>query len=256
MSTPVPPGAPEIAPQTPVAKPKKKGTLLKIIGAIVAVIILIGIIKSCSGGSSTPATTSTTAAASTTDSTAAQATTEATTEAPKPARDNSTAALTTLGAGTFVVGTDIPAGRYVITPAGGDSGNLFIHSPKQPLYVNEILGQALGLGVPSVTVDLLADMEVEIKRISEVTFTPAETVSATTLTTGRWVVGIDIPAGRYTAAPADPADAGNFFVHEKSGLPAVNEILGGDHGVPNVAVNLKDGQTVHISGITTVNFTQ
>jgi hypothetical protein len=34
----------------------------------------------------------------------------------------------------------------------------------------------------------------------------------------------------------------------------VNEILGGEYGVPNVTVNLEDGQTAVLSGLSSVAF--
>lgn len=45
----------------------------------------------------------------------------------------------TLPSGTFIVGMDIPANRYVATP-NGDSGNFVVYSPSGDLIVNQILG--------------------------------------------------------------------------------------------------------------------
>lgn len=72
------------------------------------------------------------------------------------------------------------------------------------------------------------------------------------LTTGTYQVGEDIKAGRYTAtAPA--GESGNFFV--RGGVQTVNEILGGDFGVPSVTMDLTAGQEIEISGISEVTFT-
>ena len=179
--------------------------------------------------------------------------TEKITNAPKenkPARDNASAVLTTLNTGTFMVGTDIPEGRYVIKADG--SGNLFIYDSTGLPYINEILGGE-DLGVKSVTTDISEGDKIEISGINKVTFTPAKTkLAKNTLTTGNWVVGIDIAAGRYDASSQDN---GNFFVYDKSGFPVVNEILGGgDLGVEKVTVNLEDGFSIMISGMNEVKF--
>jgi hypothetical protein len=173
----------------------------------------------------------------------------------KPSRDNSAAAQVTLGAGEFSVmgtGGNVTPGRYVITPGAGESGNLFVRDSSGDSFVNEILGG--NHGVPSVTVDLDESDTIEIRSMTTVTFTPVETTVSTTLTTGYWIVGLDIPAGRYTATPAE-GQSGNFFVRGTDGYSTVNEILGGSHGVPNITVNLTDGQEIEIRGISSVSFT-
>ncbi|MDR0416441.1 MAG: DUF2510 domain-containing protein [Propionibacteriaceae bacterium] len=247
---PAVPPAPAPAAPRPVKKPKplvKRVWFWLLI--VVALFVIIGVVNSL-GGSDKPSP------AATGDPTAQADDGEAPPDA-APARDNSTAEPAQLGAGVFTVGADVRPGRYVITPAEGESGNLQVSRPSDPLYVNEILGDAMGLGVPSVTIGLADGDEITISGLSAVSFTPAETALSTTLTTGRWDVGVDIPAGRYTATPAD-GQSGNFFVYRGSGFPLVNEILGGElggeYGVPNVTVNLEDGQTVVLSGLSSVTF--
>lgn len=166
-------------------------------------------------------------------------------------RDNSTAVLTELNTGSFIVGTDIPSGRYVIS--GDGNGNLFIYDEKGMPYVNEILGGG-ELGVDTVTTDIAEKDKIEISGINKVTFTPAEAkLFEDTLTTGSWVVGIDFPAGRYDVSSED--GNGNFFVYDKSEFPVVNEILGGgDIGVEKVTVNLENGYKITISGMKSVKF--
>ena len=177
-------------------------------------------------------------------------------------RDNSSAELTTLFSGTFTVGQDIPAGRYIIT--GDGQGNLFVYSNGLPI-VNEILDDGtgmFGLGVPSVTTDLEDGHEIEISGINNVIFTPATTEMSTVLTTGSWVVGLDIPVGSYDATPTHSSESGNLFVYSQRGLPVVNEILAGADsdmldfglGVERIRVNLQHGQTIEISGISSVSF--
>src|SRR5699024_8376576 len=192
------------------------------------------------------------------DTAAEQDAAEAEADEAEPAgRDNSTAEQTTLGAGTFTVGEDVPPGRYVIEPGAGQSGNLSASSEEDPLAINEILGGESGFGVPSVTSTLIEGEQLEISGLSEVTFTPAETELRTTLSAGDWVVGLDIAAGDYVATPAD-GESGNFVVYDDWGLPATNEILGEDDGfsVPEVTVSLADGDEIEISGLSEVTFTE
>lgn len=167
-------------------------------------------------------------------------------------RDNTSAEQTSLGAGEFEVGTDINQGRYVITASEG-SGNLFVYEGSMPV-VNEILGA--DFGVKSVTADLEEGDVIQIMGLPNVDFTPAETSLRTTLTTGEWIVGLDIEEGRYIAEVVGEK-TGNFFVYRNS-LPVVNEILDGGQtgfGVPNVTTTLKEGDEIRIMGIDEIKFT-
>lgn len=79
--------------------------------------------------------------------------------------------LVTLGAGTWVVGQDIGAGRYVATPAAGQSGNFIVTGNDN---YDEILGggSATG-GVPNVTVNLTKGDVIQISGMYDVTMTPS-----------------------------------------------------------------------------------
>lgn len=171
-------------------------------------------------------------------------------------RDSSSAVATTLGAGTFYVGTDLQPGRYVITPGSGQTGNLYARTDRDPLAINEILGVAMGLGVPSVTADLIDGERIQISGLSKVVFTPAETTLRTTLSTGDWIAGLDIEPGRYIATP-EGKGMGNFVVYNGGLFPKVNEILdsSAEFGVPNVTLELERGDVIRISGIAEVKFT-
>ena len=80
----------------------------------------------------------------------------------------------TLGAGTWVVGQDIGAGRYVAKPAPGQSGNFIVSGNifSTNTY-NEVLGNSPSLGeVPSLTVDLSNGRTIQISGMYNVTMTP------------------------------------------------------------------------------------
>lgn len=165
-------------------------------------------------------------------------------------RENKAAVLTTLNTGNFMVGPDIPEGRYTITGSG--SGNIVVYSDDGDLEVNEILGS--DIGVKNITTDLEEGDTIEISGLKEATFTPYETtMKKDTLTTGDWIVGIDFEPGRYDATST--GGNGNFFVYDNSDFPVVNEILGGgEFGVDKVTVNLKEGYVISIQGMDEVKF--
>ena len=174
-------------------------------------------------------------------------------------RDNSSAELTVLFAGTFTVGIDIPPGRYVIT--ADSNGNFFVRERGSSI-VNTILtggdGRLHPSGVPSITTDIKEGQEIEISGINNVTFTPAVTQMSTVLTAGDWIVGLDIPPGIYNAFPTYE-EAGNFFVRSARGRSIVNEILNTTeraHGVERVRVNLEEGQRIQMHNISSVTFEQ
>jgi hypothetical protein len=76
---------------------------------------------------------------------------------------------TTVYAGTFIVGQDMGAGRYVATPGAGQSGNFIVSGNDS---YNEILGGASADGgVPNVTVTLTSGDVVDISGLSQVTMT-------------------------------------------------------------------------------------
>lgn len=80
-------------------------------------------------------------------------------------------ATTNLYAGTFTVGQDIGAGRYVVTPGSGQSGNFSTTGSNE---YNEILGSDKSLDeVPSVSVSLSDGDVIALSGMSQVTFTPS-----------------------------------------------------------------------------------
>ncbi|MFS0674944.1 hypothetical protein [Ornithinibacillus sp. 179-J 7C1 HS] len=174
-------------------------------------------------------------------------------EAEEPAtRDNSNAEETTLNAGRFIVGEDIPVGRYVIT--GDGMGNLFVYDENGLPEVNEILDNTGDTGVTSITTNLEAGQEIEISGLNSVVFKPAETSLSNTLSAGSWEVGLDIEPGRYNVTA--PSGMGNFFIYNEMGLPSTNEILdaSGELGVKQLTITLEEGQEIQISGLNEVDF--
>ena len=81
-------------------------------------------------------------------------------------------ATTSLYAGHFVVGQDIGAGKYVATPASGESGNFDVYDSSGSNKANEILGSDTASGdVPSYTLTLNDGDVISLSGIDSVTFT-------------------------------------------------------------------------------------
>lgn len=222
---------------------------------IIIVIIFFAIIVNIISSSDTPSTAS--SGDSSGDETAVAKNDDSAKEA--KTRDNSGAVATNLYTGQFVVGEDIPAGRYVITTSDAKTGNLFIYEGSLP-YVSEMLGysEQFNMGTPSVTTDIKDGNTIQISGLNDVIFTPADTVLRTELTTGNWIVGLDVPEGTYDATTTDANKTGNFVVYN-NGLPTTNTLLGVvdsmNVGVEKVKVKLKDGNEIKIGALKNVVLT-
>jgi hypothetical protein len=172
---------------------------------------------------------------------------------PKVATRQVTGTAKTLGAGTFTGGKDVAVGLYEVTTTSGQSGNFIVTGTDS---YNEVLGVNSSMGVPRVRTQISDGDSIQISGLSQVIFTPVTTPFATTHTptvlyAGTFTVGEDIGQGRYVATPG-AGESGNFIV---SGTDSYNEILGGSSamgGVPNITVDLTNGDAIAISGLSQV----
>lgn len=174
---------------------------------------------------------------------------QSTSASSKSSAPANTAKEVTLNTGEWTVGTDIQPGRYTITPVSG-SGNLTSTGSGQGTDINEILGQDDGMGVASVTTDLTRGEKVKLDGIPQAKFSPVvsrNSANTTALSTGTWIVGKDLKAGRYNVSP-DSGQSGNFTV---DGSTSVNEILG-DGGTSKVTMTVENGDVINVSGMTGV----
>lgn len=256
------PGAPQWQPQpqhqwAPPAAPSPKRNWFvrhKVWTGVIVAVVLIMIISVASGGSKSNNKT-TTPAATTAPAKPAAAPAPPVATAPKPAPSPAPApvrqvhgTLITVGAGNYTIGTPgAPvAGLYDVTTDPGQSGNFIVQGPDQ---YDEILGT-----VPKVRAQLSQGDTIQLGSLSSVTFTPVATPfvvtqGPVTLYAGTWTVGQDLGRGRYVAAPG-AGQSGNFIIESEF----VDEILGSG-GVPNVNFNVKDGDIINISGMSSVTLT-
>ena len=117
-----------------------------------------------------------------------------------------------LANGTYKVGSDIKAGRYIVTTENVDGGNLFNSDNDETSLINVILGKYVNNNsgtVNSYTVSLKKGEKItlaqyqndETKEKSPVTTKFEQATKKrkyqTTLSAGSWVVGKDIKPGEY-----------------------------------------------------------
>lgn len=163
-----------------------------------------------------------------------------------------------LGAGTFTTGKDVQSGLYDVTPVQGQ-GNFIVNDSSDKLKINKVLGTSQGIGVSKVRVEIAEGDKIQLQSINKAHFEPVTTPYITeaksiSLYSGVWKAGKDIAIGRYKAVPA--SGSGNFIVYDQSGMPKVNEVLGGDAGgVKEVTFDIEDGDIINIANLNQVNIT-
>lgn len=167
--------------------------------------------------------------------------------------ENPTAEPTILESGTWIVGTDIPQGRFAIT---ADSIGGFSVMRHDVLLLNEVLGYG-GTGLNSITTYLLAGDEITLNGIDNTTFTPVtERVYSNSLGAGHWVVGLDLPIGDFSVSV--PAGAGSLAV-SRDGHFIFNEILSDGNqgfGFTRAILHLEEGDLLIISGLNAIIFSE
>jgi len=149
-------------------------------------------------------------------------------------------AAKTFSDGTYLVGTDMPAGRYKGTVSGGSgywqisrdaNGNNIIanDNPTGVFYVQVSNGQYLNLKSATVT---------KVEAIPA-----AATPSSRTYSDGTYLVGTDIPAGRYKGTVS--GGTGYWQVSKDANG---NNIIANGNPVGSFYVQIKKGQYLKISG--------
>ena len=171
-------------------------------------------------------------------------------------QDNATVKETNLTTGTFLVGQDIPTGRYIFT---GD-GTLSIWNGETKV-INEIIDSSNKAGISSVTTDLFDGQKIEVTSLTNLKLTPSQTILKELLSTGNWIVGRDIEPGNYICEPVSNKGLlegkGNLLIYDDEIL-LVDENMdaSGNDGVNYFTVELKEGQIISVCNIPTLKFTK
>jgi hypothetical protein len=170
----------------------------------------------------------------------AAAATSATAATTAPATPTTTApAAKTYSDGTYLVGTDMPAGNYKGSVSGGSgywqvssdaNGNNIVanDNPTGAFYVQVRSGQYLTLQGATV---------------AKAASTPAAAPSSQTYSDGTYLVGTDIPAGSYKGTVS--GGTGYWQVSKDANG---NNILANGNPVGSFYVQIKKGQYLKISG--------
>lgn len=88
-------------------------------------------------------------------------------------KEENTAVETTLGAGEWYVGEDIPAGRYVISAPKGGNISIF-DKDEEAADLIEVIDSSGSIGVKSITYTLKDEQTIRIKNSDEILFVPKE----------------------------------------------------------------------------------
>lgn len=163
-----------------------------------------------------------------------------------PPRTNIDLETINLSAGRYSVGKDetIKPGRYQISGSGSGNVNIYKYSV---IYISEILGWP-AFGVDSISVDLREYYEVEVSELDQITLKPLKTIETNTVSSGDWVVGLDIKAGRFTAL-VDESESGRISIYDTSGYIRFSENLGGALTANEISIDLKIGEILIVSNI-------
>jgi len=233
-----------------------------------ALILSLVLIISMAGCGKTAADTSekatgndvavTTAADESSAAAAIQTATPAPTGAPVFVRDQSQAKLTVIeGKGEFdplLGGADIPVGRYVITVDVAIAANVTGYIGNV-LAINEAMG-IVGYSPSNITADIVEGEEIFVDVGSVITFTPADTVVTTQLTAGSWIVGTDIPAGKYVCKIDLDGTSMSIMVYSADLMENIGEYqVGGNSSLPEVELAFEEGQIIFIERVGTLTCT-
>ena len=157
----------------------------------------------------------------------------------------------------YIAGTDIEPGRYMVTTERGYGGFVVYEIGTDYPEISEVIGYfAEPQHVQSIAVTLADTQEIMIygSKLKRVTFTPLETEFLTELSTGVWVVGLDIEPGTYVVRSKD-GRTGSLTLFDGD-LPIARVSLGngGDVFKEYEIITIKEGQIMRISNIPTVVF--
>lgn len=140
----------------------------------------------------------------------------------------------------------LPAGRYWFT--GETSGNIFIYDEEGQLLIHEIIGYP---GVLGFFADVNESHTIKIDGLENASaFLGWEKETSTELDAGIWHVGTDIEPGSYTISAA--SGFGHVIILDPNGETQVFEMIGSRSVSTESEIELKEGQIVRVTGISSV----
>ncbi|WP_042224267.1 hypothetical protein [Oceanobacillus manasiensis] len=140
----------------------------------------------------------------------------------------------------------VPTGRYWFS--GDVSGNIFIYDEEGHLLIHEIIGYP---GVRGFYADVDESHTIRIDGLeSAAAFVGVEMEPSNELSAGIWHVGTDIEPGSYTINPV--GGLGHVFILSPNGEAEILEMIGSQSVSTESKIELREGQVVRITGISSV----
>ncbi len=161
-----------------------------------------------------------------------------------------------LSSGSYVVGSDIQPGRYIMTTHSG-TGSIYIYKGQYP-YISELLTHPDNIdstvAVTRIETCLNAGDRIQITDLSSVTCLLAPRFPKTTLSCGEHIVGIDVPPGDYTAITSK--GTGHLMIYDATLSVRLSKVLTAHSLYDNdlqLKMSLTEGEIIKIGSLESVN---
>jgi hypothetical protein len=141
----------------------------------------------------------------------------------------------------------LPPGRYWFT--GEISGNIYIYDKEDKLLIHEIIGMP---GVMGFAADVDDSHTIRIDGLESAAAMPLPAEISNELHTGIWHAGTDIEPGRYTIRTV--GGFGHVIILEPDADAHIFEMLRSQSVESESEIEIRDGQVVRITGISSVEF--
>ncbi|MFA1820953.1 hypothetical protein ACDX78_12345 [Virgibacillus oceani] len=142
----------------------------------------------------------------------------------------------------------LPTGRYWFS--GEISGNIYIHDEEGHLLIHEIIGYP---GVLGFFADVDESHTIKIDGLENAAaYMNWEMEASNELNAGIWHVGTDIEPGSYTINPV--GGFGHIVILDPNGDAQIFELIGSQAALTESEIELKDGQVVRVTGISSAEF--
>lgn len=156
----------------------------------------------------------------------------------------------TLESGAWVVGQNVPAGEYIITTDSETGGNVTIIDTNGNVVDYEAMSSTGLYGVNQMKVTLENGYTIKNEVQGTIYLSKPDTFNFYTYQAGIWNVGEDIKPGSYSVTLPE-GEMGSIVVSDINGNIVATEMLdsNGVYGKSETQINLLEGQTVEITGI-------
>lgn len=229
--------------QSPDGKKKKKGGCLKFGLIAVGIVVVIGIIGNLASGNGSESPSSSAVPAVVQSAEASSSSSKAMSSADKASSSEKEAKKAqSFSEGMYKVGTDLPAGEYVLVT---DSLSYFQISKNSTGTLDSIISNDNFSNRSIITVNKDQYLTVKGATIYALADAPAVDISSGTLPEGMYKIGTDIEAGEYKVHP----NSGMSYCEvSKSSTHTLDSIVSNDNFTADKYITVKEGQYLKIAG--------